>query len=100
MIPVGTITLCYCRRALQVTGHDRWDRAYWTHMAALPKVHHPYPLSWTHTLADTEITRLRRENEKLRGAIKSIHDIATGLGRPLHHMIGDILAVTERIETK
>lgn len=40
------------------------------------------------------------ENQTLRAAIKSIRDIAIGLGRPLHRMLGDILAVTNGIEAK
>lgn len=40
----------------------------------------------------------KAEVEKLRGAMETIRGHCTDLGRPLHHTIGDILAVTDGIE--
>lgn len=43
-----------------------------------------------------EMAAAGAEVEKLRGAMKTIRGHCTDLGRPLHHTIGDILAVIER----
>ncbi|GAA2418352.1 hypothetical protein [Mycolicibacterium llatzerense] len=41
------------------------------------------------------------ENETLRGAIESIRQtINASLGKPLHHLVRDVVAAIERIETK
>lgn len=50
--------------------------------------------------ARTLVPEFVDEVEKLRGAIKSISDIAIGIGRPFHRMLDDILAITSGIEAK
>lgn len=102
LIPVGTIALCLCRRAIQVISHDRRNRPYWAHMGEAP-MHYPSPLGYQHDLSpeEVQIVLLRRENKKLSGAIESIRNLVdTGLGRPLHHIVEDITATIERIEAK
>lgn len=42
------------------------------------------------------VPELLAEVEKLRGAMETIQGHCIDLGRPLHHIIGDILAVIER----
>lgn len=100
LIPVGTIALCVCRKALHVTGHDRRNRAHWSHMSEVPAMHYPSPLGYSHTLSaeEVQIVLLRRENKQLRRAIDSISDLAIGIGRPFHRILDDILAVTNGIE--
>lgn len=38
------------------------------------------------------------EVEQLRGALETIRGHCIDLGRPLHHIIGDILALTDQVE--
>ncbi len=76
MIPVGTITLCACRRAIQVAGHDQWGRTYWTHMGEAATAHHPVPLCSRHEPDPrlVELARLEREIENLRRALAALVD--------------------------
>lgn len=73
-IPLGTIALCRCRKAIHVTGHDLRNQAFWTHMADVPSLHYPSPLGFNHTLDDfhVQLVILRRENKKLRHGIRDL----------------------------
>ena len=74
MLDIGTLALCLCRRAITVTGHDKWGRPHWTHTGTTESVHHPVPLSSRHELdfAATEAIELRREHQCLRAEVERL----------------------------